>query len=64
MLVVGRKTRFGFCGRGRGRARDEGGAKEGNFVVTAAPALLPAAAWERLWRGLLWLGWKPGPSEF
>jgi hypothetical protein len=32
-----------------------GGIEEGNFVASAAPALLPSAEWKRLRRGCCWL---------
>jgi len=41
-----------------------GGVEEGNFVVTAAPALRPAAAWKRLWRGCYGRVGNPALPEF
>jgi hypothetical protein len=40
-----------------------GGAKESNFVVPAAPALLPSAERKRAGRGALWQGRRPCPSR-
>jgi len=51
----------------RGQARGSaaiirGAVKEGNFVVTASPALRPSAERKRLRRGYYWPGRRPGPS--